>query len=166
MANLATTSALKSAKWAAFTNGKYHADREAFLTFWDRLITFMLLCAGAGTIVELAPTYTRPFSALVVTVFATIQLVYDITRKSQKHGYLRDRYFKLASDLERGSLTPKEAHAQMLELAGSEDPIYCVVHQLSEQWAHQAVYGKQHHDHKTIGFWRRMTKHVFRQADL
>jgi hypothetical protein len=166
LANLATTSALKSAKWAAFTNGKYHADREAILTFWDRLITFMLLCAGAGTIVELAPTYTRPFSALVVTVFATIQLVYDITRKSQKHGYLRDRYFKLASDLERGSLTPKEAHAQMLELAGSEDPIYCVVQQLSEQWAHQAVYGKQHQDHKTIGFWRRMTKHVFRQADL
>lgn len=166
MADITTAPEIKGAKWNAFTNGRYHADREAFLSFWDRAITFALLCAGTSVIVSSTPEYVKTFSAVALTIFALAQLVFELSRTAQRHSYLRDSYFKVASDVERGSISPNEAQARMLELAGTEDPIYCTAHLLAEQWAYEAVYGRPQKKAKKIRFLRKLTRHYLRHANL
>lgn len=164
MADDSSSSAIKSARWVALTNGHYHSEREAFLDSVDRVVTFVVLLAGAGTVTSAIDESMRTISAIAVTVFAMAQLVFSLGPAARKHSNLREKYFDIAADLEGGKLNPAEAHSNMLRLAGSEGTIYAAAHAVSENWSKQAIYGSDAQELCKVNWVRRALRHIWRQS--
>ncbi|MEO6718662.1 MAG: hypothetical protein ABIM50_15615 [Novosphingobium sp.] len=153
-----------NARWQALTNGHYHSEREAFLGFVDRAITFLVLVAGASAVASSLDEVLQTVSTISVAIFALFQLVFAIGPSARRHASLREKYFAIASDIESAKTLPNEANAKMLLLAGEEMPIYAAVHALSEKWAKQAVYGSDATELCKVGKCRYLTRHIFRQS--
>ncbi len=149
-----TTAAINEAKFCALLNGKYHADREAFLDSWDRLITFGVLAAGATAFLDVFGVHFQKLGAASLALFALVQLVYGLPVKARKHAFLRERYFEISSRLANGDLKAAAANGSMLNLAGQEDPPYFAVHAIAENWATRAVYGDKKPLPCKIGLFR------------
>lgn len=164
MADNKTAAAIKGARWVALTNGHYHSEREWFLSLVDRLITFVVLVAGASTVVSAMNQRTTAIAAVSVTVFAFVQLVFAVGPGARRHATLKEKYFGIAADLELSRLGPTEAHSKMDALAGEESPVYAAVHALSENWAKGAVYGRAAKHLCTVGWFRRLTRHIARHS--
>lgn len=164
MANNPSSAALKGARWQALTNGHYHAERASFLGWVDRLITFVVLVAGASAVASALNPVAQALSTVSVTIFALFQLVFAIGAAERKHSSLREKYFGVAADIDAGKISADEASARMLVFAGEEGPIYCAAHALSETWAKQAVYGSSASDLCKVGWFRRSTRHVLRHS--
>ena len=164
MATLTPSKAIKGARWAALTNGHYHAEREWFLSLIDRLITFVVLLAGASTVVAALGQRTTSVAAIAVTAFAFVQLVFAVGPGARRHATLKEKYFGIAADLELSRITPSEANAKMDALAGEESPIYAAAHALSENWAKGAVYGEAAVELCKVGWFRRLTRHILRHS--
>lgn len=156
-------STIDRARHAALMNGKYHADREAFLDFWDKLITFAVLAAGGTAFLDVFGQANQKLGAATLTIFALVQLVYSLPVKARKHANLRERYFDIAARLANGSLAALQAESEMLLFAGQEDPPYCAAHALSENWATTAVFGPIKTLPCEIGFLRKSLRHWLRQ---
>lgn len=164
MADNQTDPEINGARWQALTNGHYHSQRESFLGFLDRLVTFIVLLAGAGVVLSAISELARRTSAVAVTVFATFQLVFAIGPTARRHATLCEKYFTIAADLELGRVTASEANAAMLKLAGEEGPVYAAAHALSENWAKGVVFGDQAKDLCKVGYWKRLTRHICRHS--
>ena len=164
MADDAAPSAVAGARWQALTNGHYHSQRESFMGFCDRLLTFAVLMAGAGVFATALSALAQSSLAIAVTTFATVQLVFAIGPSSKNHAILREKYFAIAADLEVSRLSRCEADAEMLRLAGQEGPIYHAVHALSENWAKCAVYGGEATALCKVSSLRRFLRHIWRQS--
>jgi len=136
-----TPAGLNEAKHGAFTNGKYHADREAFFDFWDKSITFGVLLTGAVAFLDVFGNSFQKVGAAVLGVFALLQLVAELSKKARDHSTLKKLYFELAAKMESGELAANAAGAAMLRLAGEERPPYCALHAIAENWATRAIYG-------------------------
>ena len=164
MADNQTSADLKGAIWVALTNGHYHSQRESFLGFVDRAITFLVLVAGAGAVASGMHTVFQNALTVAVMGFALLQLVFELGPITRKHASFKAKYFSIASDLELGKIDGKSAHGQMMLISGEEGPIYCAVHALSQNWASSAVYGEQAKDLCQIVWVRRLTRHFWRQS--
>jgi hypothetical protein len=154
---------VKQAKAHAFLNGKYHADREAFLDSWDKLITFGVLLAGAVAFADIFGSSSQKVGAALISLFAFLQLVYSLQLKVRKHSEQRMKYFEIAARLEVGSLTAAEALADMIRLSGEEDPPYFAVHALAENWATRAVFGDDRPFPCKVSWLRNKLRHYVRQ---
>lgn len=153
---------LDAQRFAAFTNGSYHADREGFLDWTHRVLLLIVILLGTSALLEVMPPAWRQISAALTTLAGTLDLVFDLTTRARKHGHLRREYFELAASLAEGRITPAEADAAMLRSAADEEPPFCAAHAVAENWASMAVYGGGRVAPCRITGAQRLFRHVWR----
>ncbi len=101
----------EGARFEALRNAIYHSARKAFYDRWNRMLSFIIIIAGAAAIGDLSETWnllTPSLLAAIATTAAAFQLIADFGGKSAKHGYLQRRYYELMADM---SEHPGEEHA-------------------------------------------------------
>lgn len=164
MAGNAPTSAVDQARVGALMNGRYHADREAFLDGCHRWAMFAIIILGASAFSDLMPDWAKHTAALTSAVLAAIDLVFDLSVRARNHAALREGYFQVAADLESSAKTASLAQADMMLLAAKEEPPYFAAHAIAENWATCAVLGPDVSAPCHVGGFKRVTRHLFRWA--
>ena len=159
------SAAVKASQVTALTNGKYHGDREGFLDFWDKAIALGIMASGATAFFDLFGVANQKLGSAIFFLFGLAQIVFSLSIRARKHAYLRERYFAIAAKLEKQALDPLSANAEMLELAGTEDPPYSAVHALAENWATRSILGDERSLPCRVGFFRRRLRNWLRQED-
>ncbi|HEY5722338.1 MAG TPA: hypothetical protein VIT45_08445 [Allosphingosinicella sp.] len=159
-----TPSAIKAAKFCAYLNGAYHADREAHLDGWHRFLMFSVIMLGTSALLEVLPDWARLSASLATAAIGAADLVLNLSVRARTASFLRKGYFDIAAALEEGSLDPPKADAAMLRLISDEEPPYRAAHALAENWATGAVYGDKRPLPCRVSGWRRFTRHFVRHA--
>lgn len=162
MASDTTARELNAAKISALMNGRYHADREAFLDGWHRWFMFAVILLGASALVETLPPSVRILASVLTAALGAIDLVFSLSVRARAHSYLREAYFEIAASLKAGSMNSTKAEAQMLRLAAKEEPIYCALHAHAENWATRAVIGFDKPLSCRVPFWKSFLRNVCR----
>ena len=157
---------VQTSKKNAFTNGKYHADRESFYDFYDKWVNFGVLVTGAVAFTDVVGQHWQKLGAAVLFIFALAQLVFRLSAQARKHGELKQRYFAIAAFIENKNMSPKVADAEMLKLAGEEDPPYFALHALAENWATLAVFDDDRPKPCEVNWFRRITRNWLRHSDV
>lgn len=155
---------IDAAKFHAFLNGAYQADREAYLDGWHRALMFGVIVLGASAVVDALPDLARTTAAIATAILGAADLVLDLSVRARTASFLRKSYFDIAADLEDGAITPQKAYASMLRLAAEEEPPYKAAHALAENWATGAIYGSEKPLPCQVSWWRRLTRHMMHQA--
>lgn len=153
---------ITAAKYEAFANGRYHADRESFLDSCSRLITFGILVTGGLAFFQIFGDSAQAFGVGAMSVFALAKLVWSPDSRARTHNSLRKRYFDLVAQLTEEAITAKQAQAKMLRMAGEEEPPFCAVHALAENWASEAVLGKDRPLPCRVKPILKFSRHIFR----
>ena len=148
-----------SARFGAFMNGAYHADREAFLDGVHRWLMFAVIVLGASALTDLLSPHSKMIATGLGALAGTFDLVFDLSTRARKHGYLRRDYFAQAAKMAEGSVSPADAQAAMLMLAAEEEPPYYAAMALAENWANGAVYMDRPAPRR-IGWWSKLTRHL------
>jgi hypothetical protein len=157
-------SEIESAKFSAYLNGAYHADREAYLDGRHRGLMFVIIVLGAGAVADALPVAARTAAAILTAMLAAADLVFDYSVKARTASFLRKRYFDVAAGLEDGALKATDAQAAMLRLAAEEEPPYKAAHAVAENWATGAVFGPTKPLPCEISLWRRLTRNSLHHA--
>lgn len=155
-----STGEIKAAKFCAYLNGSYQADREAYLDGWHRALMFLVIVLGASAVVAAAPNWARTSASIATAAIGAADLVLNLSVRARTASFLRKSYFEIAAALEEGALAPKAAEAAMLRLVAEEEPPYRAAHALAENWANGAVYGDERPTPCAVGFWRRLTRNM------
>lgn len=163
MADNAPSAIAGHARVEALANGRYHADREAFLDTWRRGIAFLIIVLGAAAIVDVTAAEWRWTLGFAVTILASADLVMDLSAGARTHGYLRRQYFEIVGAFETGELDPAIGRARMMALAADEPPPYLAAHAVAENWATRAVLGPDAAVPCLITRPRRLLRHYWRQ---
>jgi hypothetical protein len=149
-----------SARFSAFMNGAYHADREAFLDGVHRWLMFAVIVLGASALTDMLSSHSKLIVTGLGALAGTFDLVFDLSTRARKHGYLRRDYFGQAAKLTEGSISPAQAEAAMLMLAADEEPPFYAAMALAENWASGAVYVDRAPPCR-VGWFSRLTRHIF-----
>lgn len=157
-----TAGQVSSAKFCAFLNGAYQADREAYLDGWHRLLMFAVIMLGTSAVIAVVPGWARVTASVATAAIGAADLVLGLSVRARTASFLRKGYFEIAAGLEDRSLSPRKAEAAMLRLAADEEPPYKAAHAVAENWATRAVYGDNRPLPCNISRWRRLTRHMFR----
>lgn len=158
------TVAAKSARFCAYLNGSYNADREAFLDLSHRVLMFAVIMLGASSISAVMPQWGLPWVGVATAAIGAADLLLNLSVRARTASYLRKSYFEIAAKLEEGKLTPDQAQAEMLRLAAEEEPPYRAAHAVAENWASGAVYASERPTPCRVSFWRRTTRNIFRHG--
>lgn len=164
MAAVSPAGAIKAAKFCAYLNGAYHADRESYLDGWHRALMFLVIMLGASVVVEALPDYARAAAGISTAAIAALDLVLNLSVRARTAAFLRKSYFEIAADLEEGNITAVQADARMLRLSAEEEPPYMAAHALAENWATGAVYGSEKARPCRVNWWKRMTRNLLHYA--
>jgi hypothetical protein len=105
-------------------NGRYHADREAFLDGCHRWAMFTIIVLGASAFSDLLAEWAKHTAALASAVLAAIDLVFDLSVRARNHASLRESYFHVAANLESDRISAAAAQGEMMILAAKEEPPY------------------------------------------
>lgn len=159
-----SSSQIKAAKFCALLNGAYHADREAYLDGWHRVLMFAVILLGASAVVEAFPTWARLGASISTAAIGAADLVLNLSVRARTASFLRKGYFEIAADLEEGEISSTKAESAMLRLAADEEPPYKAAHALAENWATGAVYGSARPLPCQVGRWRRLTRNMLHHA--
>lgn len=162
MAAKPPTTEIERAKVCALLNARYHADREAWYDGWHRILMSGVIIGGSGALLDILWPWTRGLASFAVVIFGTIDLVFSLSDRARKHGFLRKRYLEVAADLERPRANARSAQAEMMLFSAEEDPPYYAVHALAENWATRAILGSDVELPCRIGWFRRLFRHVWR----
>ncbi|MEE8633594.1 MAG: hypothetical protein V3S93_03860 [Methyloceanibacter sp.] len=111
-------------RFDALRNALYHSEREAFYDRWNRLMSLVIVVAGAAAISDFTATlgYSSPafpaFFAALATAAAAVQLVYDLGGKAAKYGYYQQRYYELIADMQEhpGDKSDPKWEARLIKL--------------------------------------------------
>jgi hypothetical protein len=155
---------LEAAKFCAFLNGSYQADREAYLDGWHRLLMFAVIMLGASAVVEALPAWARITASISTAAIGAADLVLNLSVRARTAAFLRKGYFEISAGLEEGTLSAKKADAAMLRLAAEEEPPYRAAHAIAENWATGAIYGSNKPLPCRVSWWRRTTRHILKHT--
>jgi hypothetical protein len=160
MAAVPSAKQIDAAKFDAYLNGAYQADREAYLDGWHRALMFGVIVLGASAVIDIMPAWARTIATMLTAVLAAADLVLDLSVRARTASFLRKGYFEVAAKLEERSISPQGAHAEMLRLAAEEEPPYKAAHAVAENWATTAVFGSSKPLPCRVGPWRRLTRNA------
>ena len=160
MATVPTAKQVSAAKFDAYLNGAYQADREAYVDRWHRALMFGVIVLGASAVIDIMPAWARTVATMLTAVLAAADLVLDLSVRARTASFLRKGYFEVAAKLEEQSITPRAAHAEMLRLAAEEEPPYKAAHAIAENWATMAVFGPSKALPCKVGPWWRLTRNL------
>lgn len=159
-----TSREIRAAKFEAFLNGAYQADREAHLDRWHRNFMFAVILLGASSVADVLPEELMKWAQLATAAIGALDLVLNLSVRARTAAFLRKAYFEVAAELEEGSLTLEKAKANLLRLAGEEEPPYKAAHALAENWAAGAVYGTDEPVRCRVSWRHKLTRHYIHYA--
>lgn len=111
----------------ALRNAIYHSARRNYYDFLNRLMSLMVVAAGAGAVAEFEKFFASPAAlAFVATMAGLSQLVFDFGGKARTHEFLQRRFYELTAEIaEVGEPTPVEIgewEATLKRLYAEEPP--------------------------------------------
>lgn len=113
-----------SVRFQLLFSAMYHDLCERQFGRWHRGLTAVTLVLGSGAAAAFASRFdaVTPWLALLVAIIAAIQLVWDYGGLSKTHGALKQKYYFLLAELERGG-DEAEICAEMTTTYGLEPPM-------------------------------------------
>lgn len=162
MASDTSAEALNVARYSAYMNGRYHADREAFLDRTHRALMFLVIMFGASAFSSVVPQTVAPYFGALTASLGAADLVLNLSVRARAHASLREHYFSIAAQLEKSDLQVSDAQAKMTELSGKEEPVFYASHAIAQNWAFRAVYGGSDQLPCIIKRYHRVFAHLFR----
>jgi hypothetical protein len=157
---------IDAARYSAFLNGAYHADREGVLDRRHRWMMFLVIALGTSSVVTMFGRSMSPYIGVATALIGAIDLAFGLSVRARNHAYLRKEYFRIASGLANGKCTAEDAEAKMMELAAEEEPVFKAAHSLAANWAMKAVYGNTKAAPCKVGWFRRLFRHWFMMTEV
>lgn len=110
---------------------RYHARRQAFYDFWSTLTNAVTIIGGAGTVwAVLDNTFLgkdwRVYLPAVITVVATLNLVWGTIRSARLHSDLARRFSELEREMLKARPTAEslaDFQAKRLVIEAEEPPV-------------------------------------------
>ena len=141
MANNTSARKVNEIRFEAYTNGSYHADREAVLDRRHRWMMFLVIALGASAVLQPLGDRAASIAAFATAIIGAMDLAFGFSVRARNHAFLRKEYFRIASELVAEEITTDAARAKLTALAGEEEPPYRAAHAIAENWATRAVFG-------------------------
>lgn len=160
------SASIDAAKFAAYQNGSYHADREGILDRRHRVMMFLVIALGTTSVVGPFGSIAQTYSGVITALIGAVDLAFGFSIRARNHAYLRKEYFRIAAAVASRKCKPLDAEAKMMELAADEEPIFMAAHAIAENWAMKAVYGDKKPLPCEIGWLRRQFRHLFLMTDV
>jgi hypothetical protein len=152
-------------RFDAMRNAIYHTARRYFLDRVNRGLTFIVILAGAGVIGQLGSKLgiTDQWLAVIATVAATIQLVFDFGVKARDHEFLQRRFYELIADVAQNP-APNEAdvarwRADLQRLYAEEPPPLRALDAIAYNAACDSI-GKSH-CRVRVTLWQSLMRHLY-----
>lgn len=155
-------------------NMRYHAAREAWLSFCSRSIKALSLITSAGAVAALLGRLDQPMLAATLAAFVVVlqmvDLVFDLPARARLHATLRQRFASLNSALigcgdEADRL--RTIFQEMVAIYGEEPPAFNVVDAISWNGALRSCRSDiSAADLIPITRWQRLTQHLCRRDDF
>lgn len=149
---MASAKSVEELEHYALRNALYHTARRQFLERATRLLNFVAIVGGAGTLTDVLSSEWRIVLGLVITVAAASQLVFDFGTRARDHAILQQRYYSLLSRIqEGGKLTEAQRYAIMGELyriSGDEPPTFRALDAVAYNQATDALLGNDGKQHR------------------
>jgi len=120
----------------------YHDLCEARFMRYHRFLTATNVLLGSGAAVAIGNQFPQAATvmAMAVAIVSSVQLVWDFGGTGRDHAFLRQRYYELQADLQRGKPV-EEVEAFMTGLFGSEPPIVERLRRKAHNRAGKSLYG-------------------------
>lgn len=120
----------------------YHDMAETTLMRRHRLLTMMNLLLGSGAAAAIGSKHPdwALWMGLAVALIGSLQLVWDFGKVARDHAVLRQRYYDLMADFQRGK-SATEVEACMTTLYGAEPPIIERLQKRAHNKAGRSFYG-------------------------
>lgn len=138
----------------------YHEDCEIWFARLGRLITGASLALGTTAVAAVSKDYptVAAGSGAAITVLSIIALVWDYGGRARDHRSLRQRYYLLLADLDKGEAV--ESIRPLITAVYAEEPpaneaVNCVAHNR----AGRLLWNKQF-ERADISWMRRRLRHI------
>jgi hypothetical protein len=129
----------------------YHSARRRALETVNRVMTFIVILLGTATasgamkIFGAGPEVNALVLGGLVTVLASLQLVYGFAVRAKDHEILQRDYYRLLAELDRKTQPDEETIAnwrgRLAEIGSAEPPVMRALDAVSHNEAAQAMYG-------------------------
>lgn len=84
----------------ALRNAIYHSARRNYYDFLNRLMSLLVVAAGAGAVADFEKFFASPaLLAFVATMAGLFQLVFDFGGKARTHEFLQRRFYELTAEI-------------------------------------------------------------------
>ncbi|MER9638348.1 hypothetical protein [Mesorhizobium sp. M0228] len=91
---------LSKINFDALRNAIYHSSRCNYYDFLNRLMSLLVVAAGAGAVADFEKFFASPaLLAFVATMAGLFQLVFDFGGKARTHEFLQRRFYELTADI-------------------------------------------------------------------
>lgn len=130
---------LRSALYHDMLNAKW-ARVHRLLTFFSVLLSTAAVAAFGGSW-----PWIGQIGGVAVAVISTVQLVWDFSSLSVRHGDLRRRFYELLADLDDG-VAPDAIRAKLPRIFPDEPAISDDVNRRAHNMAGESVYGAGNFD--------------------
>jgi hypothetical protein len=110
-------------------NARYHEDRERFFAKWHKSTMFVVVAAGAASLVPLEKTYW--ILPAIITLAGLVDLVFDVSGKARLHASLRRRIYDLLAQAENGASDICKLHEEAIGVYADEPPCMHAVNALA-----------------------------------
>lgn len=120
-----------------------HGAAEVSSMRKHRVFTATTLVLGSGAAIAIGAQHPAVAQAMgiLVSVIGAAQLVCDFGRVGRDHAFMRQRYYELLSELERGG-DEASISASMTALYGMEPPVSSRLQRAAHNQAGRSLYGE------------------------
>jgi hypothetical protein len=110
-------------------NARYHEDRERFFAKCHKITMFVVVAAGAASLVPLEKQYW--ILPVIITLAGLVDLVFDVSGKARLHASLRRRIYDLLAQAENEASDICKLHEQAIGVYADEPPCMHAVNALA-----------------------------------
>jgi hypothetical protein len=107
---------LRDLKFNATRNAMYHSWRKAFLDFWNRIFSLIVIVAGTAAAADLGGRIgfadSIQYLAFLAALAGTLQLVFDFGGMAREHDFLRRQYYELLAQMAEEQNPPESVIAK------------------------------------------------------
>jgi len=151
-------------RFEALRNAIYHTARRLFLDRCNKVLTLVIILAGASAIGQLGIKFgiADRWFGFVAAIAGMLQLVFDFGVKARDHEFLQRRFYDLlAKAAEKPSPTDNDVaqwDAELQRLYGEEPPPLRALDAIAYNAACDSL-GK-HHARIRIEWWQSLFRHI------